>query len=108
MVNLKMAAMSVAFIGSLCGVAFAQGDSGGADPKLMIQNSVTFTTTDGRIVSKVLAPDTMDEIMKHGVTPMTAGVMTMMHDGKMFMVTDHKMPNGTMMSDFALPGMIKK
>lgn len=107
MTSFKMAVMSLALVGSSFGVAFAQGDAGGY-PKPMVEGSMTYTTADGVTVTKTLAKDTMAEIMKNGAMPMTAGVLIMMHEGKMYMATDHKMPNGSMMADLAMPGMVKK
>jgi len=74
----------------------------------MPEGSMTYTTSDGVMVTKTLAQDTIAEIMKNGAMPMTAGVLIMMHGGKMYMAADHKMPNGSMMSDLAMPGMTKK
>jgi hypothetical protein len=60
------------------------------------------------MVRKALSKDIIAKIMNNGAMPMTGGVLFMMHGGKMYMVGDHKMPDGSMMSDLVMPGMMKR
>ena len=41
----------------------------------------------------------MMDMMVKEAAPMEAGTVMMMHNGKMYMMKDHKMPNGKMMSE---------
>jgi len=96
--NFKQAIAGLLLAGSIASPAFAQGET---LDKAYGSGVMTFTTPDGSIVRKSVPAATMKE-MTEGAMPMTAGVMMMMHDGKMYMMADKKMPNGKMMSDMAM------
>lgn len=96
--KLRYSVASLLLMSSLAMPAFAQGET---PDKPYGSGVMTFTTPTGTIVRRPVPPAVMAEMTK-GVMPMTAGVMMMMHDGKMYMVPDHKMADGKMMSDMAM------
>ena len=83
----------------LASPVFAQGENRDATYG---ENVVTFTTPGGTVVRKTVPANVMADMMTKGPMPMTQGVMMMMHQGKMYMVNDHKMPDGKMMSDMVM------
>lgn len=87
---------SLALLGALVGPAFGQGE-GRADP--FSDNQIVMTTTSGGVIRTKMTDAAMIDMMVKEATPMTSGVVMMMHGGKMYTMTDHKMPNGKMMSD---------
>jgi len=96
--ELKFAIASLLMLGSLAAPAFAQGEN---PDKPYGSGVMTFTTPSGTIERRTVPPAVMAEMTK-GAMPMTAGTMMMMHEGKMYMMADKKMPNGKMMSDMAM------
>lgn len=92
----KHAIAGLVVAGSLASSAFAQGEI--PDQQTLGNNTMTFVTPSGSLTKKTLTSQQVTELMKNGAQPMTSGVITMMHNGKMYMMTDHKMPDGTMMS----------
>jgi len=95
----KRAIVSLVLMSSFASPVFAQGET---PDTTFGDNTMTFTTSDGKMVKKAIPPKTMAELMTKGAMPMTAGVMMMMHQGKMYMMNDQKMPDGKMMSDMAM------
>lgn len=85
-------------LGSLAPPAFAQGET---PDRPYGSGTWTFTTPTGTVTRMTLPPAMLAELTK-GATPMTVGTMTMMHEGKMYVVPDQKMANGKMMSDMAM------
>jgi hypothetical protein len=53
------------------------------------------------LITKPIDPAIREMMMKDAM-PMTTGVMMMMHGGRMYTVTDKKMPNGKMLSDMVM------
>lgn len=94
----KQIIVSVAFVGALASPAFAQG---GGEGTMFMDETMLMATPNGAVVKKPM-DKAMQEMMMKEAMPMTAGVMMMMHDGKMYMVTDKKMSNGKMMSDMVM------
>ena len=68
----------------------------------MKEGAMMMMTPDGKIMT-MDKPDQMvsDMMMKDG-GPMTSNMMMMMHDGKMMIMKDRKMPDGKMMSDMMM------
>jgi len=94
----NFAIASLLMLGGLATPAFAQGET---PDKPYGSGVMTFTTPEGAIMRKTVPPATMAEMTK-GAMPMTTGTMMMMHEGKMYMLPDRKMPDGKMMSDMAM------
>lgn len=88
----------VLMMSSLAVPAFAQGEN---PDKPYGSGEMTFTTPSGTTTRRVVPPAVMSEMTK-GAMPMSSGIMMMMHEGKMYMMPDQKMPNGKMMSDMAM------
>jgi len=86
---------SLALLGALAGPAFAAGEGG---PGIYGENQVVVTLPSGNVQTKTADAAMMDMMMKEAA-PMASGIVMMMHGGKMYFMTDHKMPNGKMMSD---------
>ena len=95
----KHAIASLVLMGSLVSPVFAQGET---PDSTFGDNVMTFTTPTGKTVKKTMPPSVMADLVTKGAMPMTAGVMMMMHQGKMYMMNDQKMPDGKMMSDMAM------
>lgn len=92
---LKPTIVSLALMGTFATFAFAQSES----PSLYQDNTLTMTSTSGKVMMMTVADKAMADMMMKGAMPMTKGVMMMMHGGKMYIVHDRKMPNGKMLSD---------
>ena len=100
--NMKMlnnVIVAAVLMASFAPLAFAQGET--PDPTFG-ENTMTFTKPDGSVARKTITDTAMAKMMTEGATPMMAGHVMMMHDGKMYSMPDHMMPNGKMMSDMAL------
>lgn len=99
-VNMRIcnqAVMSLACVGALVSPAFAQGDLGGLPS--YTDDLVTMTSPTGTVIQKRMTDRAMMDMMVKEAAPMEAGTVMMMHNGKMYMMKDHKMPNGKMMSE---------
>ena len=88
---------SVALMGALAGPACAQGESAG-----ITNDTATFISPSGAVFNKKITDTAMQNRMMEHAMPMTAGVMMMMHGGKMYHVPDKKMPDGKMLSDMMM------
>lgn len=89
---------SFALVAGLATSALAQGEGGRPEVNFKPE-TFRLVMPDGKVVEKKMTDQHMKEMMANGAMPMTAGVIMMMHDGKMYMVQDKKMPNGKMLSD---------
>ena len=96
---LKNALAAAVLMASFAPLAHAQGER--PDPTYG-ENVMTFTKPDGSVARKTIPDAEMAKMMTQGATPLTTGVVTMMHGGKMYSMPDHMMPNGKMMSDMAM------
>lgn len=99
MKSLRNAAAAAVLVTILAPSAFAQGER--QDPTYG-ENTMTFTKPDGSVTRKTITDAEMANMMVQGATPMTGGIVTMMHGGKMYSMPDHRMPNGKMMSEMAM------
>jgi hypothetical protein len=86
----------LAVIGTFATPVFAQG---GAEGTMFTNDTVLIVTPSGQIMRRQMVDAAMSEMMIKDATPMTAGTMIMMHGGKMYMVSDKKMPDGKMISE---------
>lgn len=85
---------SFLLVGALAGPAFAENET-----RNFSDNQIVITSPDGIMTRMNVADAAMLDMMMKEATPMTSGVLVMMHGGRMYTMTDHKMPNGKMMSD---------
>ncbi len=97
--SFKRFIISLVLIGTVAGPAFAAGEGGASS---LQNNTLLMTTPSGAIVQKMVMDQAMADMMVKDAMPMTAGVIHMMHGGKMYMVTDKKMPDGKMLSEFMM------
>ena len=93
---LKQTIASLVVLGAFAGGALA------ADGRDVRENTIVLTNPNGRMVEMQMTDKAMQEMMLKDAMPMTAGVMMMMHGGKMYMVSDRKMPNGKMLSEMVM------
>lgn len=96
---LKNAIAAALLVTAITSPSLAQGER--QDPTYG-ENTMTFTKPDGSVARKTITDAEMAKMMTQGATPMAAGVVTMMHGGKMYSMPDHVMPNGKMMSEMAM------
>ena len=89
---------TAALIATLASPAYAQSGEGGN----FVDNTMLMTTPSGKVIRKQVTDPKMSEMMMQGAMPMTAGTMMMMHGGKMYMVPDRKMPDGTTLHDMMM------
>jgi hypothetical protein len=82
-----------------CNTALAQGESN--NPPFP-ENGVVFITQNGSVTHKTLSNAEMEKLMQQGATQIPTGVLLLRHDGKLYMVTDHKMGDGRMVSEMAM------
>jgi hypothetical protein len=64
-------------------------------------DTMIMPSATGMLITKPIDPAIREMMMKDAM-PMTTGVMMMMHGGRMYTVTDKKMPNGKMLSDMVM------
>jgi hypothetical protein len=81
------------------GAAFAQGESNFPP---FPENGVVFITQNGSYTRKTLSNAEMDSLMKQSATAVPTGVLLLRHDGKLYMVHDHKMSDGRMVSEMVM------
>jgi hypothetical protein len=84
---------------ALHGAAFAQGE-GNFPP--FPENGVVFITQNGTYTRKTLSNAEVDALMKQSATPVPTGVLLLRHDGKLYMVPDHRMSDGRMVSEMVM------
>jgi hypothetical protein len=98
----KHAIIGLALAGALAAPAFAAGEGG--EGFRITEGTIVLTTPSGMVTQKKVTDAAMaDTFMKEG-TPLGAGVMIMMHGGKLYIMNDKKMPDGRMFSDGARMG----
>jgi hypothetical protein len=78
------------------GAALAQGAPPGSPSW---ENTVLMVSPEGSVVQKRVTDRAMMDTMMRGATPMRPGTMVMVHNGKMYMISDRKMSNGRMLSE---------
>lgn len=101
MIKPKCLIAGLALVAVLATSAFAQ--EGGGRPDIdFTPNTFRLVMPNGRVLEKRMTDQHMQEMVANGAMPMTAGTMMMMHDGKMYMVQDKRMPNGKMLSDYMM------
>ena len=86
----------MACVAGLPAGAFAQGE-GNSPP--FPENGTIFFTANGNYARKTLSASELGMLMSAGAKPVAAGMLLTMHDGKFYMVEDHKMPSGKMLSE---------
>ena len=81
------------------GVVWAQGDLPGEQltSLQLANNTVLVVTPDGRAVERSMPPTHLDRMMA-GAQPVSSGTILVERNGRLFMVPDHAMPNGRMLS----------
>ncbi len=80
----------LALSGGLTAPAFAEGEG---------FNTITIYTRTGAIIQKPVTDKAMlNDLLKDAMV--IEGGAVMMHEGKWYLIKDHKMPSGVMMLDF--------
>lgn len=92
MSNLKNLVAGVLLLGTLAAPAFAATDR--VDP---MEGVVIMMSKGGITQTMVSDSKTLDQIVQ-GAKEIDANSIVVSHNGKMFLVTDHKMPDGRMIS----------
>jgi hypothetical protein len=93
---LRNLVIGLTLIGALAAPARAQGDGA-----IFMEGQMIMPSATGMLITKPIDPAIREMMMKDAM-PMTTGVMMMMHGGRMYTVTDKKMPNGKMLSDMVM------
>jgi hypothetical protein len=96
----KQAVVGLAMLGALAAPAIAA--EGGEGHWQLTDGMVITTLPNGAVVQKKVTDATTAATLMKEATPLAAGVMIMMHDGKVYMITDKKMPNGKMLSEWGM------
>ena len=73
------------------GAAFAQGEPN--FPPLP-ENGVVFITQNGTYTRRTLSNVEVDTLMQQSATAVPTGLLLLRHDGKLYMVSDHRMNDG--------------
>ena len=92
MANIKKFIATIALLGAIASPAFAESPQ-------EIEGKLTAYHTSGAVAQMTVTNKTMLDDMTKGLTPLADNAMVVMHNGKFFLVLDHKMPNGKMLSD---------
>ncbi len=96
----RQAIVGLALMGALAAPALAaEGGEGGWQ---LTNSMVIVTMPNGAVTQKKITDATKAAMLMKDARPVTAGVILMMHDGKLYMTTDTKMANGKMLSDEAV------
>lgn len=96
----KQAIMGLALMGALATPAIAA--EGGEGSWQLSDSMVIMTKPNGTVTQKKITDAATTAMLMKDAKPLAAGVIIMMHDGKMYMTTDTMMPNGKMLSDQAM------
>ena len=90
----KSALLALATVCALSSPVLAQGEGG-----KMTNGSIMVIMADGRTHARMMTDQPMiDSMVKQG-KPLAAGQIVVMSGGKMYVVDDHKMADGKMMSE---------
>jgi hypothetical protein len=90
---LKPALASLMLLAAMSAPALAQGN---------FQDGATiFVAPNNQIMQKAAADRAFLMMATKDVTPVAAGTLLVMYDGKLYLVTDKKLPDGHMMSEMA-------
>lgn len=94
---LKSTLLALATACALTGPALAQGEG-----SALRDTQVLVVMTDGRMMTRTMADKpTLDALVQKG-RQVGAGQLLVMSGGKLYLVEDYRMPNGTMASDFMM------
>jgi len=92
MANIKKIIATIALLGAFASPVFAESPQ-------EIEGKVTAYRTTGAVVQMTVKNKAMLDDMTKGLTPLADNAMVVMHNGKFYLVLDHKMPNGKMLSE---------
>lgn len=94
---LKSTLLALATAAALTGPAMAQGEG-----STLRDTQVLVVMTDGRMTTRTVADKAALDAMVQKGRQVGAGQILVMTGGKLYVVEDHRMPNGTMASDFMM------
>ena len=66
------------------------------------ENGVVFITQNGTYTRQTLSNVEVDTLMQQSATAVPTGVLLLRHDGKLYMVPDHRMNDGRMVSEMVM------
>lgn len=93
---LLTAAAGLALTCAVTQAAFAEGEGSGPP---FPENGTIYITSIGNVFHKTLSAAEMSKLMQQGATELKAGAILTMHDGKIYIVQDHKMNDGKMLAE---------
>ena len=96
----RRAIMGLALAGALAAPAIAA--EGGEGSWKLTDSMVILTMPNGAVTQKKVTDASTSAMLMKEAKPLAAGVMIMMHDGRVYMITDTKMANGKMLSEQAM------